>query len=372
MQEKLTDIIARETFGKNCGAGKFTLSDSESQDTEEISQTVFTHSAEPSNTSKYTDLLPISRKLSSSGSQLLTYFLDGSRRVFKAGEISYSRTVYPVIAGQISAGACRRVSRRLVPEILRREIVIAVPDIASPDSNVPGFFPAIARKLSDSPAIKRRGLEISAVITYPSAKDSRNTSYEDKATIAVQERMIQREKEITESLVRKLNHRNYLVKDGSLEYRKKSQLPNANYRWVIGLSKSFSRESCRNYQGKIDQEYIAELPPYHRTRAVIYRNPEIFGDTEFAVWYIRLHERGKSAFAGIVKAEKMLITQSERGKHEIDSAEIDTLSAYILNERNPVCYGNDPRWAGHIYPVYLTEKYIKSRYISAESFLHMF
>jgi predicted nuclease of restriction endonuclease-like (RecB) superfamily len=41
-------------------------------------------------------------------------------------------------------------------------------------------------------------------------------------------------------------------------------------------------------------------------------------------------------------------------------------------ERNPVCYGSDMRWANHLYPVYLTERYVKSHYLSTESFLHLF
>ena len=328
------------------------------------------HSAESLHTEKYIDLFTLSRNLSP-GESILTYFLDGSRRVFKVGEISYDHRIYPIIAGQISAGVCKRVSRKLIPEISRCEIVIAVPDISDPDGK-PGFFPAIVSKLSQSPTMIQRGLEISAVITYSTAKDS--AAYEDKAVAAVQDRMIQNEKEITDSLVKKLNYRNYLLKDGSLEYRKKSQLPLANYRWVVGLSKTFNPHSCANRYGKIDPEYIAELPAYHRTHAVIYRRPEIFGDIEFAVWYIRLRKRlnSQSVFSGIVKAEKILVTQSERDNHRIDSTEFDTLSAYIINERSPVCYGNDSRWHNHIYPIYLTEKYIQSKYISSESFLNLF
>jgi hypothetical protein len=41
----------------------------------------------------------------------------------------------------------------------------------------------------------------------------------------------------------------------------------------------------------------------------------------------------------------------------------------IINERNPVCYGSDDRWANHLYPIYLTEKYIKSQYLVKLDFL---
>ena len=369
MSDRLTDIIAHYTFGKNYRASMYSINDLALEDSTD--SRIWKRSAESSMAKPYTDLRALSRQLASSGEQVLTYFLDGSRRIFKTGEIEYDRIIYPIMAGQIYAGCCRRADRKLFPEALKHEIVVALPNKSDKDGK-PGFFPGIAQKLSESPTLKRRGLEISAVLPYSSVKDSRNTSYDDKATAAIQDRMIQCEKEITGALVRKLNHRNYLIKDGSLEYRKKSQLPPANYRWVIGLSKSFSPEACKNVRGKPDPSYIAGLPPYHRTQAACVSNPEILGEAKFAVWYIRLHERMDSAFAGIVKAERMLVTQSEQQQETIDSAEIDMISAYILNERSPVCYGNDTRWASHIYPVYLTEKYIKSKYISSESFLQLF
>lgn len=92
------------------------------------------------------------------------------------------------------------------------------------------------------------------------------------------------------------------------------------------------------------------------------------------MWYIRLRDRKhtRSAFDGIVKVEKLLTTHDELTCGHMASYEIDTLSAYILNERYPACYGSDSRWASHIYPVYLTEQYIKSKYLSTESFLHLF
>lgn len=56
----------------------------------------------------------------------------------------------------------------------------------------------------------------------------------------------------------------------------------------------------------------------------------------------------------------------------IDTDIIDFLSANIINERTPTCYGTDKRWANHLYPVFLTESYVKSKYISNELFLQLF
>ena len=51
---------------------------------------------------------------------------------------------------------------------------------------------------------------------------------------------------------------------------------------------------------------------------------------------------------------------------------IGNLTANIINERNPVCYGADSRWANHLYPVYVTECYAKSKYLSNTMFLNLF
>ena len=51
-----------------------------------------------------------------------------------------------------------------------------------------------------------------------------------------------------------------------------------------------------------------------------FKNQELFGDVKFAVWYIRIRDKSKTrtAFDGIVKVEKMLITHEEN-EYGIDS-----------------------------------------------------
>ena len=73
----------------------------------------------------------------------------------------------------------------------------------------------------------------------------------------------------------------------------------------------------------------------------------------------------------MLKIEKVLVTDEEieRG---LESSEIDRITANIINERNPVCYGKDQRWANHLYPIYLTETYIKSQYLSDLHFINLF
>ena len=48
---------------------------------------------------------------------------------------------------------------------------------------------------------------------------------------------------------------------------------------------------------------------------------------------------------------------------EPQSALIDSISAHLINEAYPVCYGKDARWANHLYPVYVTEAFCKSNFV---------
>ena len=319
--------------------------------------------------------------------QYLAYFLDGSRRVYKVDDHAYTTggrsVIYPIVAGQIGVGCCKRENKAVIPECFMREIVISVPNIADADGR-PGFFKAMAIKLSELPVLQRMGIEIKSIIPYSTSVNPEK--FEDRGTAKIQDEMICCEKEMVAELVKKkmLDSEHYLVKDGSLEYRptkdiisdkRKNMIFKNNYNYVIGVSKNFNPEICCDISGKPNPGYIAELPLYHRTPVACYK-PNYKGyesDIRFAVWYIRLRDksRTRTAFDGVIKVEKMLVTHDEN-EYGIDSDLVNMLSALLINERNPVCYGTDLRWANHIYPIYLTEAYVKSKYLSAESFLHLF
>jgi hypothetical protein len=384
---KVRDILIKETGGKSYKAHKYSLDHAERPSIDYgDSQIVWKKTAETTPHKKPVDLRTIYQRVVQHNQPILTYFLDGSRRVFKVDDVAYydgSRSmIFPVIAGQIGVGCCKRENRRMTPEKFKREIVLSVPDLANADGK-PGFFPATTQKLNECDELKRLGVTFSDILPYKTAKND-DKKLEDKATACVQDRMIEKEKELVAELVRegKLDQDNYLIKDGSLEYRptfkdkkdKKSyQLFKNNYNWVLGASKNFNPEVCLNVNGKPDPGFIADLPLFHRTPVACYENPDYLGDVQFAVWYIRLREqnRTRSPFDGILKIEKILVTDDEI-EYGMSSDLVDMLSAYIINERNPVCYGTDLRWANHIYPIYLTEAYVKSKYLSAASFLHLF
>lgn len=389
MPDKIMNLLAQETGGKSYKAHKYGLDHTERPfiDYGVDGSIIWKKTAETTPHRTYVNLSDRSEKLAQRNETILSYFLDGSRRVFKVDDIAYSHSggrsvIYPVIAGQIGVGCCQRVNRKLIPDKFKREIVLSIPDIANADGK-PGFFPATAQKLNECSELKRLNITIANILPYKTSKNA-DKKFEDRATACVQDRMMQREKELVAELVRegKINYNNYLVKDGSLEYRpakedrndkKKYQTFKNSYNWVIGASKNFNPEICLDINGKPNPGFIADLPLYHRTPVACFENSEFLGDVQFAVWYIRLRDKSqtRTPFDGILKVEKMLVTQ-EDVDNGIDSSIVDFLSACLINERNPVCYGKDLRWANHIYPIYLTESFVKSKYLSADSFLHLF
>jgi len=260
-----------------------------------------------------------------------------------------------------------------------------MPDIAQSSGKKQGFLTATAQKLNSGTELARiskSGWKFSTILSYKSAKEEKE--YHDKGTAKIQTRMMENEQKMVAELVkeRKLNRNNYLVKDGSLQYspskemrsdKREYQKFKNNYDFVIGVSKRFNPEVCLDSKGKADPGFIADLPLYNRTPVAYYAPDFLSGEIGFAVWYIRIRDqtRTRTPFDGILKVEKILVS-GEEVSDGMESDRVDLLSAHIINERNPVCYGSDMRWANHLYPVYLTEKYVKSHYLSNESFLHLF
>ena len=68
------------------------------------------------------------------------FFLDGSRHVYKVGDVLIAGTVYPVVAGQIIVGCCIRENRELRKFKYERKLLIAMPKIYDADHHGPNFF----------------------------------------------------------------------------------------------------------------------------------------------------------------------------------------------------------------------------------------
>jgi hypothetical protein len=324
----------------------------------------------------------LANKIMRDNKPLFRYFLDGTRRTYKVDDISYGERIYPIIAGQILVGCCKRSQPDIFKSsLLEKQIVLVLPDCADKDDKKTLFFNSLADKINNLSVIKKRGMSFQKVLSYPDVELKEGEKYENKGIAKIQDEMVEAEKRMVVQLVKekKLNNESYLIKDGSIEYKKIGtddyrdlSAIKSNYRCVVGVSKTFNPELFKDKRHKTLAKRIAELPLFHRTQAFRYTNERAPG-VEFCIWYLRIRstERTVGLFDGVVKVEKILVSDEEQEKG-LDSDEIDLISANLVNERNPTCYGLDTRWANHLYPVYLTEKYIKSNYISEVQFLNLF
>ena len=332
------------------------------------------------------NLEQLARQIQQADPPLFSYFLDGSRRIYKVDDIAYQKRIFPIVGGQIGVACCeRRSPDNFRKAIFENHLVISLPTLAASDGTGRPelFFGNLLRQINEMTRLKRFNLQFSEVLSYKSDRnDGGREEYMDRGTIEIQSKMIECEKKVVEELVRKnlLNQDNYLIKDGSLQYPKtgikamniETARFRSNFRRVVGVSKSFNPEFSKDKRGQSNAASIANLQPYHRTPVAMYQESRV-GNVFFGIWYVRIRAstHSESPFAGVVKLEKVLVTDDEQ-EHGLDSAEVDRISANIINERNPVCYGKDQRWANHLYPVYLTESFIKSRYLSDLHFINLF
>ena len=314
---------------------------------------------------------------------LFCFFLDGSRRTYKVDDIVYNRRVYPEIAGQICVGCTQRENRQLHQYKLKKELVVVLPAIANKDSAkmaVP-FFGNLLKKINQNRLLAAHNIRFDEILRYSDTTAGKKQSHQDLAVEQIQNRMMDIEKQFVMQLVKDnaIDENHFLLKDGSLEYRSSRNASEYdlvkiknNFRWVVGVSKSFNPEFDKDSQSKSNAQKIASLPLFHRTPAYMYRANRT-GGVRYAIWYLRIRDPqySNSPFAGIVKVEKILITPDEEAQG-LDSEMVDLISANIINERNPVCFGQDERWANHLYPIFLTETFAKSQYLSTNYFLNIF
>ncbi|MCD9188943.1 MAG: hypothetical protein LUM44_21175 [Pyrinomonadaceae bacterium] len=314
---------------------------------------------------------------------LFSYFLDGSRRVYKIDDIQYQNRLFPVLGGQIGVACCIRPNRESfsVKEI-ERLLVLSLPSLSTTrEKHRKQFLDRLTKEINQHPRLTKFGLKFDEILQYNSDQAKKDVEeYMKRGTATIQDKMTAVEKSTVALLTQKrfLDVDNYLIKDGSLQY---SNPPSdmrelakykENFRRVVGVSKSFNPELTKDIKSQSNAAKIASLEMGYRTVAYRYSS-EMLGDVEYAIWYVRIREKARSVspFAGVLKLEKILVTDDEK-KNGIDSEEIDLITAHIINERNPVCYGKDERWANHLYPVFLTETFVKSKYLSDLHFINLF
>lgn len=317
---------------------------------------------------------------------LFKYFMDGTRHVYKVGDIAIDGVVYPLAVGQIIVGYCGREKRNIKIGQFRRFIVLAVPVQYDTNRQGPNFFRHKCEELNaairETPLYTRFGIQLDSVIPYGKPGEGQREMGRNKylrlAVARIQNEMLDQERILVDDLVMssKVSDNNeMLIKDGSIEYKKdftnrpdEAKLSaskfSLNFQFVVGVSKMFDPELLGKREPRIGT-ILAELKPRHRTNAYQYYHE----GKVYCVWYVRLRDtvNRPNRYADIIKVEMIM----KEGENIKQSSLINSISAHLINEAYPVCYGNDARWANHLYPVHVTEKFCKSMFIDEKLIIRM-
>jgi hypothetical protein len=308
--------------------------------------------------------------------KVFKYFIDGSRKVYIVGEIiTEDKKFLPIVAGQVATACCERENKKLKVFTLNRINILTIPDRLNEDK-----FERIKEKIHKKIINSRFNKDnINWQVAEYKLKgnfDGDNTKIEDKGTAKIQEVMHSNEVKLIHKMAKSgaLQENSMLVIDGSLRFeRQTTKIEPEYFKNVISIAKSFDphKTNLLKQKNKEIGVYLTDLPYGHRTPVFKICNTQ--SNHKFGTWYIRIREPKymKNPLEGIVKIEKLAVTEEE-DRYGFCTDLIDNISSYLLAERVPTCYGNDTRWACHIYPIFLTERLVKSSFLSDTYFLNIF
>jgi len=295
-----------------------------------------------------------------------SYFMDGSRKVYKIGDIITPENRFmPVIAGQVCAGCCYRDEEgRMHKHMLEKQNYLMLSDTVNEEDYeyIKQGYERDMKKLLPVKIEKYR---------FERLKDDKPAN---AAIAVIQSFMHDLELSILDKIVASnvLKPESMLILDGALQFpSSKIKNPDIFYN-VIGVSKSFNPNLTKITKNKVHiGTLLSKLEFAERTPVIKMRSND--EKLVFGVWYVRIRDIYKRGdpLDGIVKVEKLAL-KDELYNDGFDSVLIDTISSSLIAERIPTCYGRDERWANHLYPVYLTEKMVKSSFMSDTYFVNLF
>ncbi|MCD8296386.1 MAG: hypothetical protein LUC88_02320, partial [Prevotella sp.] len=316
---------------------------------------------------------------------IFSFFLDGSRHIYKVDDIAIGNHIFPFLAGQIIVGCCERRNRDIFKKAeLRHKLVLSLPsdfNVDDDENYCRLFLEKINAHISQLPFISNSGIHFDDILLYETDGMDKNEKGKNglinRGTARIQTVMTDEEQYLVSYLCKhnRLDDEHWLIKDGSLEYTPSERLKDEewlkmrnNYKYVVGVSKQFNPDLISDFEKNRLSKTIASLKPFQRTKVYRYHTDQC--QVDFAIWYLRLRNSNfrETHFSDVVKCEMILPPERDF----IESEEIDIICANLIREAYPVCYGSDTRWANHIYPVFLTEKFCKSNYIDNNIILKLF
>ncbi|MGE4421665.1 MAG: hypothetical protein AB7D39_05155 [Pseudodesulfovibrio sp.] len=309
------------------------------------------------------------KALNDDGRSLFRFFLDGAQRSYRVMEASIRNHYLPICAGQIGVAVLERMSDGTVSPVTDLTCIrniLVIPDLLS-DAEVKEIEGKINKELLT---------EYHFTVVCYSLKEDKDPGDLGRAKIIHEMQLLELET-IHEMIKQNLiTDRRMLAKDGGLQYSesKKRQLNLSNtdivqLRNVIGVAKSFKPTlSLGKGRKRQDLGNLTKGLGWKERTTVICPDK---GKKQHGWWYLRIRpcEQMKSPLQGIVKIE--IFATGDEVEDGIATTRADTISSYVLAERNVTPYKADPRWATHLYPIYLTETYLRSLFLSHTRFKAM-
>ena len=296
---------------------------------------------------------------------ILRYFLDGSRKTYKIADVILDGHYLPLIAGQIGVAVLKRLDNKQgfkpLKDYCNFENIIAFPSRINKDD---------LKYLKDK-IMKELKIEFN-LIQYDIKKD-RDPVDLGIAQINKCMQDLEVEKVVNMSEKKLLHNNAILILDGPVRFKKMQgrQFDIVQFRNVIGVSKTFKPSfSIGKGKEKKDVGAITSRLEFGE-RTSVYKTHD--DDRIIGQWYLRIRPRRAMAspLQGIIKME-CFATSPEEIENGFETDRIDTISSFLLQERNVTPFKSDHRWASHFYPIYLAEKYIKSSFLGDTRFKALF
>ena len=294
-----------------------------------------------------------------SSPQLFRYFLDGSMRTTAAGTMVDTRNRYlPMFVAQLGVAVTKLSCRQIELVDHTPKTVLFLPNTL-PERRIKEIRASIAQRSHQLPATF--GLD-----TYDLEQNETPVDGARKKILRSMHRMeVDKIYELTAS--GEINRDALLLIDGSLQFGPETNRHPEAFQNVVGLAKSFNMQATvgSGRSAKDAGTVVSGLP--HRHRTVVRKTGQTTSMGQAVCsWYLRLHPvhpyAGLGRTDGVVKIE--VFPEGPKGDQPLDKSRCDSISRDVLALSHPTTPNSDKRWASHLYPIHLTERYIKSRFLS--------
>ncbi len=297
--------------------------------------------------------------LDSETESLFKYFIDGSERTTTIGSIVDPQNQYfPLFVAQIGVATTKMEEGLLKLENYHHENILLMPSTYSPED-----LRCAKKEIKKVENLSRMTLNLK-VCTYDVQIDNQKDTVAEARKVILKKMHICEIDEIQRLVSSKSVTRDSLLMiDGALEFYE--QFKHEDFRNVVGVSKQFNTNKFlgRGAKKKHAGSIVSALKSQHRTPAykIEHRNLAI------ASWYLRLQRADilRKPEDGVVKVE--VFPENPSNADSMDNSLCSSFSSHILALRHPTTPVTDGRWASHLYPVYLTERYAKTQFQKSET-----